>query len=37
LATVDLRVLSYFRIGDHGKLDLVVEAFSGLVVGVCSF
>jgi|GEM_PF-164081 len=27
-ATVDLRVLKYFRIGERGKLDFVVEAFN---------
>ncbi|HWN99519.1 MAG TPA: TonB-dependent receptor, partial [Blastocatellia bacterium] len=28
LATVDLRVLKYFHLGEHGKLDFVVEAFN---------
>jgi hypothetical protein len=27
-ATLDLRVLKFFRINPHGKLDLVVEAFN---------
>ncbi len=27
-ATVDLRALKYFKMGEHGKLDFVVEAFN---------
>jgi hypothetical protein len=27
-AQLDLRVLKFFKIGEHGKLDLVVESFN---------
>jgi hypothetical protein len=27
-SSVDLRVLKYFKIGEHGKLDLVAEGFN---------
>ena len=27
-AQLDLRVLKFFRVGEHGKLDLVVESFN---------
>ena len=30
VATLDLRLLSYFNIKPHGKLDLVIEAFNVL-------
>jgi len=29
-ATLDLRVLKFFRVGEHGKLDLVAESFNVL-------